>query len=515
MVSLLHIPIMRKNIIKLILALGILLCFTIQIKSQNIGINTTDPKVSLHITASDNASLAEGLIAPSLTRQQLINKDGVYGIDQTNTLIYITDLSGTTTSKTKEITSPGYYFFDGISWQSFSIEPWYKINTSEKAMLNTDSIYQRGKVVIKGNTIGNVNGVPAALTIYTADASFNNVRVGKGNLNLARNTALGYNTLSFDETATANNDLTAIGNHSSGNFTAASGTTFGYSYYPSSKLTTDFVSLSSSFYGNISPFSVKIGAARTSSTDSCNVQIGYINPNGTKNSILIAGYMSLNPTEDSVLLGDSISGNGTRESVYVGTKISTNGATRATVIGSNNRANSTTHLIIANNTSYPYEGSYGVVLGNANITSIRAAETSITSLSDYRVKKNIERNVPGIEFIKRLNPVTYKLDIPSTDQPISKRSPENIRHTGFIAQEVETAAKEIKYNFDGIYVPQNEKDRYGLNYSSFVVPLVKAIQEQQAILAEQQIALSQQKNKLKEQNARLEILSQKLTALEQ
>ena len=98
---------------------------------------------------------------------------------------------------------------------------------------------------------------------------------------------------------------------------------------------------------------------------------------------------------------------------------------------------------------------------------------------------------------------------------MSKRSPENIRHSGFIAQEVETAAKEIKYNFDGIYVPQNEKDRYGLNYSSFVVPLVKAIQEQQAILAEQQIALSQQKNKLKEQNARLEILSQKLTALEQ
>lgn len=505
---------MRKHTVKLILALVVLLCFTMQSKAQSIGINTIDPKASLHIMASENVSLAEGLITPSLTRQQLIDKDAVYGIDQTNTLIYITDLSGITTSKTKEITSIGYYFFNGTSWQPFLIEPWNKINTLEKATSNTDSIYQQGKVVVKGNTIGTVNGTQAALTVHTADASFNNVRVGKGNQNLARNTALGYNALSFDETATKNNDLTAIGNHSSGNFTAASGTTFGYSYYPSNKQTTDFVSLSSSYSGNISPLSVKIGAARTSTSDSCNVQIGYINPNGTKNSILIAGYMSLNPTEDSVLLGDSISGNGTRESVYVGTRISTNSATKATVIGSNNRANSTTHLIIANNTSYPYEGSYGVVLGNANITSIRAAVTSITSLSDYRVKKNIESNVPGIEFIKRLNPVTYKLDIPSTDQPMSKRSPENIRHSGFIAQEVETIAKEINYNFDGIYIPQNEKDRYGLNYSSFVVPLVKAIQEQQAILAEQQIALSQQRNKLKEQNARLEILSQKLAALE-
>lgn len=56
---------------------------------------------------------------------------------------------------------------------------------------------------------------------------------------------------------------------------------------------------------------------------------------------------------------------------------------------------------------------------------------------------------------------------------------ENIRHSGFIAQEVVKAAGETGYEFDGIVVPKNNKETYGLAYSQFVVPLVKAVQEQQ------------------------------------
>jgi hypothetical protein len=61
---------------------------------------------------------------------------------------------------------------------------------------------------------------------------------------------------------------------------------------------------------------------------------------------------------------------------------------------------------------------------------------------------------------------------------------ESIRHNGFIAQEVEKAAKESAYEFDGVIAPKNNKEAYGLSYSQFVVPLVKAVQEQQAIIEE-------------------------------
>ncbi len=49
---------------------------------------------------------------------------------------------------------------------------------------------------------------------------------------------------------------------------------------------------------------------------------------------------------------------------------------------------------------------------------------------------------------------------------------------------MEAAAKALGYDFDGVDKPKNENDHYGLRYSTFVVPLVKAVQEQQEMIAE-------------------------------
>ena len=59
---------------------------------------------------------------------------------------------------------------------------------------------------------------------------------------------------------------------------------------------------------------------------------------------------------------------------------------------------------------------------------------------------------------------------------------ETMQQTGFVAQEVEAAAKELGYDFSGIDKPQNDKGQYGLRYAEFVVPLVKAMQEQQQMI---------------------------------
>ena len=66
------------------------------------------------------------------------------------------------------------------------------------------------------------------------------------------------------------------------------------------------------------------------------------------------------------------------------------------------------------------------------------------------------------------------------------------KQTGFIAQEVEAAANKLNYDFSGVYKPQNDKDPYGLSYSDFVVPLVKAVQE----LSSQNEALQERVSKL-------------------
>ncbi len=116
-----------------------------------------------------------------------------------------------------------------------------------------------------------------------------------------------------------------------------------------------------------------------------------------------------------------------------------------------------------------------------------------SNISDGRYKKNIRQNVPGLDFIMALKPVTYNLDVEGLQNKLYKdkklyeeeiTARANAIQTGFIAQDVEAAAKKLAYDFSGVDAPKNATDMYGLRYAEFVVPLVKAVQEQQQLIAE-------------------------------
>jgi hypothetical protein len=51
-------------------------------------------------------------------------------------------------------------------------------------------------------------------------------------------------------------------------------------------------------------------------------------------------------------------------------------------------------------------------------------------------------------------------------------------------QEVEAAMKKSGYNFNGLKTPKTDAGHYAVSYSLFVVPLVKAVQEQQEQIEE-------------------------------
>jgi len=128
-----------------------------------------------------------------------------------------------------------------------------------------------------------------------------------------------------------------------------------------------------------------------------------------------------------------------------------------------------------------------VMIGNSNVTSIRSY-ASLTTISDGRIKKDIEANIPGLIFINKLQPVSYHLDYEAMQKLLNTSgcSEEDRYITGFIAQDVEAAAKSIGFDFSGIDIDNTENHLYGLRYSKFVVPLVKAVQE----LSDQNDALS-------------------------
>ena len=165
-----------------------------------------------------------------------------------------------------------------------------------------------------------------------------------------------------------------------------------------------------------------------------------------------------------------------------------------------------------------------VVLGNNSITKIYSAVTVIT-LSDGRIKNNIQNEVHGLDFIMRLRPVTYNYNVQKADEltgvnnKIAQMDPEarkqyelaaeaknKIKYTGFIAQEVESAANAVGYDFSGVSKPENASSIYGLAYPEFVVPIVKSVQEQQTMIEDQ-------KALIEKLNARIDLLQKEMDTL--
>jgi len=130
-----------------------------------------------------------------------------------------------------------------------------------------------------------------------------------------------------------------------------------------------------------------------------------------------------------------------------------------------------------------------VDIGNTSITTIQG-EVNWSTYSDRRIKDSIQNNVPGLIFINKLKPVTYHLNIDQQENIMGivdtntnpsylnhKYDIEKIAFSGLIAQQVDSAANQCSYNFSGVKKPPTSNGLYGLSYSDFVVPLIKAVQQ--------------------------------------
>ncbi|MGB4774777.1 MAG: T9SS type A sorting domain-containing protein [Daejeonella sp.] len=153
------------------------------------------------------------------------------------------------------------------------------------------------------------------------------------------------------------------------------------------------------------------------------------------------------------------------------------------------------------------------------------------TVSDGRFKSNVsEDDVKGLDFIKHLRPVVYNFNTKLFNETLTKHLPDSlkkasevidfsastaIRQSGFIAQEVAEAAKKSGYDFNGVHQQEKEKDTdyYSLSYAQFVVPLVKAVQEQEQKIEEQEKTNEQQQKTIGQLQQQLEELKELVMAL--
>lgn len=340
--------------------------------------------------------------------------------------------------------------------------------------------------------------------------SLNYLTTGNSNcaigINSLRNNTTGSSNLGIGANAlytnTTGSSITAIGNSSlysntsgSSNTGVGSGTLFANTQGGSNSalghnaLYNNTMGGSNTAVGTASMFSNTIGAANTAlgngalylnQIGSNNTAVGnqaLYNATGVGNTAIGNNALYATTTAQyntavgfAALTTALTSGN--NSALGRGADISFDSITNATSLGNNAISN----------------GSNQVTLGNVNVVNVRSAGTYGT-LSDGRFKENIAENVAGLNFILKLRPVTYNLNTQKLYQHLTQKNgatalpassyqqASQVVRSGFIAQEVEQAAIEAGYTFDGVYKPTNSTDNYSLSYAQFVVPLVKAVQE--------------------------------------
>jgi hypothetical protein len=273
------------------------------------------------------------------------------------------------------------------------------------------------------------------------------------------NTAIGFQSLVNNETAQNNTALGAYALYS--NTTGSNNTACGMNALKNNSTGTKNVALGLQALGNNA----------TGSNLVSNVAIGYM-----AGGLMTTGY-------GNVVIGEETGKNISTgyDNVWIG-KMTGNSGTL------------TYYNSIAIGTDVALGGSNTVRIGDNAMTSI-GGQVGWTTLSDGRYKVDVSEDIKGLDFIKALRPVSYRFDLRKLDADRNKTysdeltrsyQNENIRYTGFIAQEVEAIANEIGYDFSGIDKPADENGQYGLRYAEFVVPLVKAVQEQQAMIEQLQ-----------------------------
>jgi trimeric autotransporter adhesin len=336
-------------------------------------------------------------------------------------------------------------------------------NGSENTATGYSSLYSNtsgvqntayGSRALLENTIGSYNMAAGVYALANNTAGFYNTATGFGalysNINTNYNTAMGYNALSSNtsskNTATGANALTL-------NTEGEQNTAMGANALNNNLMSSD------------------------------NTAVGYFalgsNIGGESNTAV--GSLALSHTTNSY--------NNTVVGASAG--FAWDMGYNNTLLGANCETTADGFFnCIAIGQAVTCDGSSEARIGNSATVSI-GGFTDWSNISDGRYKKDLREDVIGLDFIMKLRPVTYYLDATGLSnklnegrgkelnafakQAISEK--ERMRLSGFVAQEVETAAKETGYDFSGVDKPNNANGLYALRYSNFVVPLVKAVQE--------------------------------------
>ena len=204
-----------------------------QVKKGMVGINTNEPRATLHIEPGTSES--KGLIIPRITAVEMVNMSNLshFGADQHAIITYLKESmpSIDRTGKLIDVDEPGYYYYDNTT----GVEKWRKLGGGGAQDLrligNDNHITQDAGVGENGTSVGtgtsNIAIGKAALKSNTT--GYNNVVIGTSSLynntSGSENIAIGASILQNNSTGSYNFGIGqyALNQNSTGSYNFALG----------------------------------------------------------------------------------------------------------------------------------------------------------------------------------------------------------------------------------------------------------------------------------------------------
>ncbi|MDX1913749.1 MAG: tail fiber domain-containing protein [Saprospiraceae bacterium] len=335
------------------------------------------------------------------------------------------------------------------------------------------------------NTSGHSNVAVGTSSLSSLTTGTNNTAIGNSALTsntASDNTAVGSAALQNTTTGTSN---TAVGRKSAQlNNTGSANTAIGQEALRdntsgANNTSVGFLALAKN---TTAGFNVAIGSqALSNNTSGTNLSaLGanalFSNTAGSNNTALGRAALSNNALGSSntalgANAGDLSAGNS--NCTFLGfdsDNTLNNNLTNSTAIGNGARLNASNKIRLGNTAVTVIEGQVGF------------------TTSDGRFKNGVKDDAPGLGFVMGLRPVTYHFDYPNYSRFLGENSvdhavlvqKEQQREMGFVAQDVEDLCRKQGVEVSNlVHSPESEADNYSIAYGQLVVPLVKAVQEQQ------------------------------------
>jgi hypothetical protein len=287
------------------------------------------------------------------------------------------------------------------------------------------------------------------------------------------NTGIGFVALSDNTTGIKN---TAIGSFSLGS-NSSYRTGLGISTRGCDNGTTSIGANVGGNYSGCHAHNIAIGSANSGKQAYTNsITVGYCAGYFSGTAKIAIGHLTRSGGNCSIVIGSKAGYNSVGNcsiAIGYGAGASTGGATNNILVGYNAQQ----------------QNGYGcndqTVLGTKCNNVYNCVYTAWTDVSDCRDKTNVQPiNNLGLNFLRKLNPVKYKWDL--RQKYVEKCGYEyGIKdgtlkqdqiNYGFLAQEIEFAAKSLGENFDAV-THDTFIDQYSLNYLNLLASLTKALQE--------------------------------------